>query len=69
MMFSAAELAIISIMRRRPRNWFSTNELSFESKMAWETANKALRSLYQKGYLVLGKKRDRIYWKMYFENV
>lgn len=52
-------------MRRQPNNWFTTNELADETNIAWETANKALRLLYKKGYLVMGKKKERIYWRLY----
>ncbi len=63
--FNAVELAIISVMRRQPNNWFTTNELADKIKVAWETANKNLLSLFQKGYLVKGKKKERIYWRLY----
>jgi hypothetical protein len=63
--FNAVELAIISVMRRQPNNWFSTNELADRIKVAWETADKNLLALYQRGYLVKGKKKERIYWRLY----
>lgn len=63
--FNAVELAIISVMRRQQNNWFTTNELADRIKVAWETADKNLQALYQKGYLVKGKKKERIYWRLY----
>lgn len=65
MKFHAVELAIITVMRRHPNHWFTTNELADETKIAWETADKALKSLHDKGYLVAGKKKNRIYWRLY----
>ncbi len=63
--FNAVELAIITVMRKQPNNWFTTNELADRIKIAWETAEKNLQSLYQKGYLVKGKKKERFYWRLY----
>ncbi len=63
--FNAVELAIITVMRRQPNNWFTTNELADRIKVAWETADKNLLSLYERGYLVKGKKKQRIYWRLY----
>ncbi len=59
MRFNAVELAIITVMRRSP------NELANMTKIAWETADKTLKSLHEKGYLVGGKKKSRIYWRLY----
>lgn len=63
--FTAVELAIITMMRRLPNHWFTTNELAVQTQVAWETAEKALKSLYKNGYLVKGKKKDRVYWRLY----
>lgn len=65
MRFNAVELAIITIIKRSPNHWFTTNELADLTKVAWETADKTLKSLYEKGYLVGGKKKTRMYWKLY----
>ncbi|MCK4799160.1 MAG: hypothetical protein KAT05_17440 [Spirochaetes bacterium] len=65
MRFNAVELAIITRMRRRPDKWFSTNELADSVHVAWETSDKALKSLFKKGYLLRGKKKKRVYWKLY----
>lgn len=63
--FTAVELALITVMRRQPNNWFTTNELADKIKVAWETADKNLQILHKKGYLVKGKKKERIYWRLY----
>lgn len=63
--FDSVELAIISVMRRQPKNWYTTNELADRIKVAWETSDKHLQSLHEKGYLVKGKKKNRIYWRLY----
>ncbi len=63
--FNAVELAIISVMRRQPNNWFTTNELADKIEVAWETANKSLQSLHERGYLVKGEKKKRTYWRLY----
>jgi DNA-binding transcriptional regulator YhcF (GntR family) len=65
MKYNAVELTIIVKMRRQPNHWFTTNELADEAHVAWETTDKALQSLFKKGYLVKGKKKDRFYWRLY----
>jgi alpha-L-arabinofuranosidase len=45
--FNAVELALISTIRRQPNNWFTTNELASRIDVAWETAEKNLKSLYE----------------------
>lgn len=62
--FSAVELAIIRQMQAKP-SWCTTNELVEQVGIAWETADKALRILFDKGYLVMGKRKNRIYWRLY----
>ena len=65
MKYNAVEQAIVIKMRRAQKRWFTTNELADEIHVAWETAEKALQSLFEKGYLVKGKKKDRNYWRLY----
>ncbi len=71
MKFNAVELALISVMRRQPRKWYTTNELADKIQVAWETADKHLQSLYHRGYLVKGrkllkdKKTERTLWRLY----
>lgn len=65
MKYNAVEQAIVTKMRRAQKRWFTTNELANEIHVAWETTEKALQSLFKKGYLVKGKKKDRSYWRLY----
>ena len=62
--FNSVEYTIIREMQEKS-GWRTTNELAELAQVAWETADKALKSLYKKGYLVKGKKKQRIYWRLY----
>lgn len=41
------------------------NKLAELAQVAWETADKALKTLFDNGYLVMGKRRNRTYWRLY----
>lgn len=62
--FNAYELDVIQELRKK-EGWSTTNNLADCAGMAWETAGKTLNSLYEKGYLVKGKKKNRLFWRLY----
>lgn len=63
--FNSYELALIHILRRRPKHWFSTNELADEAKIAWETSWESLENLHKRGLVVKARKKTRYYWRLY----
>jgi len=44
-------------MRRQPMNWYTTNELADRIKVAWETSDKHLQSLHNKGFWLREKRK------------
>lgn len=64
--FNYYELAILSFMRRNRKHAYTTNEIADKVKMNWNTTEKVLRRLFERGYVKRGKipKGRVVRWKL-----
>ena len=63
--FNYFEHAVLTLLRRNPGHWFTANEVAGSTYMAWETAHNTLVTLHRRGYVVKGKKKKQVYWRLY----
>ena len=60
-MLNPYETRILIILIKEPKYW-NTTEISKESKVSWNTAEKYLEEMHERGWLEK-KGRTKIYWK------
>ncbi len=62
--FNSRELAVINVMRRTQRP-LTTNQIAEKSGMVWQTADKALKKLFDRGYVKRGRTVGGVtYWAL-----
>jgi Mn-dependent DtxR family transcriptional regulator len=64
--FNHKEVAVISTMRRNRRHAFTANELSVILDISWHTADRILKRLFKRGYVMKGRRHGgrTIYWRL-----
>lgn len=60
-MLNPYESKILTILIKKPKYW-NTAEISREAKISWNTAEKYLDEMYQRGWLEK-KGRAKTFWK------
>jgi len=60
-MLNPYEARILMILIKQPKYW-NTTEISKKSKISWNTTEKYLEEMHNKGWLEK-KGRTKIYWK------